>query len=90
MSRRPYNDVVRDQFGNVLPGTTVTVAVHDTGLPATFYAAEVGGVALSTVTAGTDGSVSFWVDDADYAMDQTFDLSASLAGYSTKQKIILL
>ncbi len=91
MTRRPYNGVVRDGNGRIIPSATVTFNVNDTGLPATIYAAQVGGVALALgqTTSGTDGAFTVWIDDDDYALMALFDVVISKFGYASKTTTIM-
>ena len=91
MTRRPHNGTVRDGNGRIIPSATVEFVSQETGLPATIYAAQVGGVALSLgrTTSGADGSFTVWIDDDDYAMDALFDVTISKAGYASKAVTVL-
>lgn len=91
MTRRPYNGVVRDGNGRIIASATVAITVNETGLTATIYAAQTGGVALALgqTTSGTDGSFTVWIDDGDYILMTLFDVAISKAGYSTKSVTVM-
>ena len=76
MARFPFESTLTDQQGHIIASGTVTVSLTGTSTVATIYAASSGGSALTggAITTGTDGSFSFWVDEADYARSQRFRL----------------
>ena len=81
---RDGNGFTKDQNGRILISTTVVCYLTSTTTPAKIYAASVGGVAIySVASSATDGSFSFWVDDADYPPTQFFDITFTKTNYKT-------
>lgn len=92
MARRPFSDVVIDIKGKPLGGASVTVKVHATGLVAVVYATEVATEAAvdGKITAATDGTFIFWIDDANYRAFTVFDFVASMPGYADKTRTVAI
>lgn len=76
MSRSVFHDVARDGNGVIVSGAVITVYLAGTSTLATIYASSTGAAASgSQVTSGSNGEFTFWVDDGDYGVTQTFKLS---------------
>lgn len=76
MARSVFHDVARDGNGVIVSGAIITVYLSGTSTLATIYASSAGAPASgSQVTSGTNGEFSFWVDDGDYGVTQTFKLN---------------
>jgi hypothetical protein len=75
----------KDGTGKVVTSATLTLFLKGTSTPAKIYAAEVGGAAIySTTSSSTNGYFSFWVDRADYAVTQLFDIVISKSGFTSQ------
>jgi hypothetical protein len=75
--------VSKDQNGAVIQAATVAVMLAGTATPAKIYAAAAGGVAVSSILSDDEnGTFQFWVDTADYATTQLFDIYISKAVYA--------
>ncbi len=86
MARYQKQSHFLDGAGNVLADGTISVylAGYAGITPASIYVAETGGTAVNSVTSASDGSFSFWVDDADYDTNQLFDITLTKANYLTR------
>jgi len=75
MARYQYRSALRDGSGNSL--TSVTISIYEAGgsTPADVYEAATGGSAVNSVDTDSNGEFLFWVDTADYDVDQLFKLS---------------
>lgn len=85
MARYKYQGTYKD--GNGRRVTSGTISVYEAGgtTPANVYAAESGGSSVSSVLSdSSDGSFSFWVDDADYGANQRFKITLSKTDFTTK------
>ncbi|MGZ5029075.1 MAG: glycosyl hydrolase family 28-related protein [Methylobacter sp.] len=62
-----YRDTVMDTYGNAVPGATVTVNNHLTGLAASIYSDFLGGTLIpNTLTADANGVFSFYAPTGRY------------------------
>ena len=84
MARYLFNGVARDGSGNVVTSATCKVFLAGTTTAASVYAASAGGVAVNSVTSGTDGAFYFYIDDADYYQSRMFKVRIEKTGYTTK------
>jgi len=85
MSRYICQGTTRDGNGRVIISATVSVYLAGTSTAASIYTASSGGTAVNSVTSSsTNGSFTFYVDGADYARTQLFDITVSKSGYETK------
>ena len=66
--------VVRDSWGNIVIGATISVYLAGTTTPASIYAADTGGTAVNSVATDSRGDFVYYVDD-------DFCLRARKAGY---------
>jgi hypothetical protein len=83
MSRFVFSDVARDGNGVVCQSATATVYLAGTTTLANVYVASSGGAQVNSVTtSATDGSYSFFVDQADYDGTQNFKVTVSLTGFT--------
>jgi len=74
----------RDGHGQIISSATVSVYLAGTTTVASVYAASAGGTAVNSVTSGTDGSFTLYVDDSDYYQSQKFKVTVSKTGYTSK------
>ena len=81
--RHIYQNHFKDGNGRVVSGGTISVYLAGTTTVANVYAASSGGSAVNSVTSGTDGAFSFYVDDTEYS-DQKFKIVLSATNYTTK------
>jgi len=78
MARYSYQGITTNQEGAVIFSATVSVYLTGTTTPASIYAASSGGVAVNSVlSSATTGAFKFYVDSADYALTQRFDITAT-------------
>jgi hypothetical protein len=84
MARYLYTGIARDGVGNIIPSATISAYLSGTTTAASVYTASTGGTAVNSVTAGTDGIFTLYVDDTDYAGSQLFKLVVSKTGYTSK------
>ncbi len=89
MPRYPYQGTTKDGSGKVICSATVAVFLTGTSTVASIYTASAGGVAVNSVTSGADTSSSpgyfiFWIDRANYAASQEFDITISKSGFNTQ------
>ena len=84
--RRKYRGVARDNYGNVLAASSVTVKVQSTGGLATIYTTQSGATPAtgSIVTADSTGAFELWLDSHDYALGTVFQFVVSKSGYTTQ------
>lgn len=78
-----YQDVARDGNGLILSGAEVSVTLADTSASATIYSTLTGTTPAGTVTSGSDGVFSFFVDASDYGTDQAYNLSITYDTFSS-------
>jgi len=86
MSRYAYNGVVRTQQGGIVASATVNVYEADTTTTVTMYEAKSGGVAVTSLTTGSDGSFLFYLDDNDYFSGYQCDIVVSKTGHLGQTK----
>lgn len=79
-----YQGVFRDGNGKIVDSGTVSVYLAGTTTAASVYAASSGGTAVNSVLSGSDGSFSFFVDDADYSDSQAFKIALSKTDFTSK------
>jgi hypothetical protein len=85
MARYIVEGTFVDQLGNAVLSGTVSVVLAGTGTAASIYAASSGGTAVNSVTSSsTTGKFTFYVDPADYALNQEFDVIMSKTGYTSQ------
>lgn len=86
MARFVQNGTFKDGAGRAVDAGSITVLLAGTSNAATIYAASSGGSALAggIVTTGSDGGFVFYVDEADHAFSQLFDIRLSKTGFVTK------
>jgi hypothetical protein len=85
MARYLYTGIARDGAGNIVASATVSVYLSGTTTAASVYTASTGGTAVNSVSAGTDGIFTFYVDDTDYtAGSQLFKIIIAKTGYTSK------
>ncbi len=78
-----FTGIARDGNGNIVPSSTITPFLAGTATATSIYTTLAGAVAVNSVTAGADGSFSFYVDRFDYDRDQCFDIQISKTGWTT-------
>lgn len=69
--------IARDGNGNIVPSATITPFLYGTSTATSIYTTLTGATAVNSVTAGADGSFTFYVDRFDYDRDQCFDIQIS-------------
>ncbi len=79
-----FKGIARDGAGKIIPSATVSVFLADTSTVASVYTTLAGTTAVNSATSGTDGVFEFYIDAFDYDYGQTFDLTISKAGYTSK------
>lgn len=85
MARYIYEAHTKDGAGKIIPSATVSVYLAGTTTVASVYSAYSGGTAVNSVTSGTDGKFTFYVDDTDYtASSQKFKIVISKTGYTSQ------
>jgi hypothetical protein len=85
MARYIHQGWFFDGNGKLVGGGTVSVYLAGTTTAASVYTATSGGTAASSVpTSTTDGSWYFYVDPADYDLDQKFKIIISKSGFTSK------
>lgn len=75
--------IARDGNGNIVPSSTITPFLAGTATAVSIYTTLAGATAVNSVTAGDDGSFTFYVDRFDYDRDQCFDIQISKTGWTT-------
>jgi len=82
--RYAYSGTMQDGSGNRIADGTVSVYLADTTTAASIYTAKSGGTAVNSVTTGTNGAYTFYVDTDDYNLDtQLFDITLTKTNYSS-------
>jgi len=81
--RNIYQNVCRDGAGKIIASATVSVFLYNTATAASIYTTLAGATAVNSVTSGTDGSFTFYVDRTDYVPEQCFDLVIAKSGYTS-------
>lgn len=84
MARYLYTGTFRDGAGNIVASGTAAVYLAGTTTAASVYTTAVIVTAVNSVTSGTDGVFSFYVDDGDYSSDQQFKIILTKTGYTSK------
>lgn len=85
MARYIYSGTTRDGAGKIIASATVAVYLAGTTTAASVYEAYSGGTAVNSVTSGTDGVFTFYVDDTTYtAGSQKFKIIMSKSGYTSQ------
>jgi len=84
MARFIYEAHTKDGAGKIIPSATVAVYLAGTTTVASIYSAYSGGTAVNSVTSGTDGKFTFYVDDTVYASSQQFKIVMSKSGYTSQ------
>ena len=79
MARHIFQSHFKDGNGNVVSNGVINVYRADTGGVATVYLAATGSVATS-ITSNSSGYFAFYVDEADYNINQLFNIKLSKAG----------
>ena len=81
-----YQNVVQDGRGNFVASATVTVTLAGGTTKASIYSALTGGTvdADGIITTGTDGTFTFYVDEANYSHSQQFRIVWSKSGYTSE------
>jgi len=84
--RHKYSGVFRDGAGNIVSGGTVSVYLAGTGTTAaaSIYTTATGATAVNTVTSGTDGTFTFYVDRFDYDRNQQFKVVLNKTNFTEK------
>ncbi len=82
MARFKHQATWTDGNGVVVDEGTCSVYLAGTTTAASVYAAESGGTAVNTVESDETGLFTFWVDDSDYSMGQTFKYVLSKSAFS--------
>ena len=83
MARYCKKGVARDGNGKIISSATVSIYLAGTTTAASIYTASSGGVAVNSVTSGTDGVFTAFFDDTDYYQSQLFKLVMSKTGYTS-------
>ena len=83
MPRSSYTGIARDGNGHIISSATVSVYLAGTTTAATIYTSNIGGVATSYVTTGSNGVFTFYLDYSDYSMLQKFKIIISKSGFSS-------
>lgn len=78
-----FTGIARDGNGNIVPSSTITPFLYGTSTAVSIYTTLTGTTAVNSVTAGDDGSFTFYVDRFDYNRDQCFDIQISKTGWTT-------
>jgi hypothetical protein len=81
--RFPLSGVVRNSAGDVIPSAVITIYESGTLALVSAYAEASGGVDISSVTADSGGRFIFYIDEADYNINQLFKLKITSAGYGS-------
>jgi len=92
MSRFKFQGTYKDGNGRVVGSSTtadstegtISVYLAGTTTAASVYAAESGGTAVNSVETDEYGHFYFWVDDTDYAVNQTFKIVLSHSNFESK------
>jgi hypothetical protein len=85
MARYIHQGWFFDGNGKLVGGATISVFLTGTVTPVSIYSLAAGGTAVNSVTSSTtDGSWYFYVDSADYSLDQKFDVTISKSGFTSK------
>jgi len=81
-----YQNVVQDGRGNFVASATVTVTLAGGTTKASIYSALTGGTvdADGIITTGTDGTFTFYVDEANYSHSQQFRIVWSKSGFTSE------
>jgi hypothetical protein len=69
--------IARDGNGNIVPSSTITPYLAGTSTATNIYTTLTSTTAVNSVTAGDDGSFTFYVDRFDYDREQCFDIKIS-------------
>jgi hypothetical protein len=84
MARHIYQGKFVDGNGAIIGGGTISVFLEDGTTAADVYEAESGGAVVNSVTSDTsNGTWSFFVDDASYSRNQKFKVTLSKTNYTT-------
>lgn len=78
-----FTGIARDGNGNIVPSSTITPFLYGTSTAVSIYTTLTGTTAVNSVTAGDDGSFTFYIDRFDYDRDQCFDIQISKMGWTT-------
>jgi len=84
MARYLYTGTFRDGAGNIVASGTASVYLAGTNTAASVYTTSVIVTAVNSVTSGTDGVFTFYVDDGDYASSQQFKIILAKTGFTSK------
>ena len=79
-----YSGTFRDGAGNIVSSGTAAVYLAGTTTAASVYTTAVIVTSVNSVTSGSDGVFSFYVDDGDYASSQQFKIVLSKTGFTSK------
>lgn len=83
--RNKYSGVFRDGAGKIVASGNVSVYLAGTSTAASIYTSSTSTSAVNSVTTGTDGTFTFYIDRFDYDRNQLFKISLSKSGYTTKE-----
>jgi len=84
MARYAYKGTFRDGHGHVVLSGTVSVYLAGTTTVASIYTTSVIVTAVNSVTSSaTDGTFTFYVDEADYGFGQLFKVVLGKTGYTS-------
>lgn len=81
--RRYYKNVLRDQDGNVIPASEISVFLAGTATPANVYATLGGTVPVHKVDTDENGVVEFYVSSLDYGSAQKFKMTSDKDGFTS-------
>lgn len=79
-----YQGRVRDNFGNVVDEQSIYIYLNGTNTAVKIYENETGGSPIQTlpqISSDSNGFFEIWIDEADYAYTQFFDVVVNSIRY---------